>query len=200
VANPGVASWRTAAVAAYSATGREDEAAELAAEQVALARAAGGRLALGVALRASAPFSGVPVERLSEAVGVLRGVDAPVELARARADLGSVLRKAGNRAQAQRHLRAALEEADRCGAQLLSSYARRELLETGARPRRTALTGPDALTGAERQVAGLAAEGLSNRQIAQHLFITQSTVETHLRHAFHKLGISSRADLPGGLA
>ena len=69
-----------------------------------------------------------------------------------------------------------------------------------ARPRRTALTGPDALTGAERQVAGLAASGLSNRQIAQHLFITQATVETHLRHAFGKLGITSRADLPVQLA
>ena len=69
-----------------------------------------------------------------------------------------------------------------------------------ARPRRTALTGPDALTGAERQVAGLAASGLSNRQIAQHLFITLPTVETHLRHAFGKLGITSRTDLPAHLA
>ena len=70
----------------------------------------------------------------------------------------------------------------------------------GARPRRTALTGPDALTSAERRVAGLAADGLSNRQIAQHLFITQPTVETHLRHAFQKLGITSRGDLPAQLA
>jgi DNA-binding CsgD family transcriptional regulator len=63
------------------------------------------------------------------------------------------------------------------------------------RPRRTAPTGPEALTGAERRVATLATEGLSNRQIAQHLFITQPTVETHLRHVFHKLGITSRAEL-----
>ena len=72
---------------------------------------------------------------------------------------------------------------------------RRELLAAGARPRRAALTGPDALTGAERRVAGLAADGLSNRQIAEHLFITQATVETHLRHALGKLGVTSRADL-----
>jgi DNA-binding CsgD family transcriptional regulator len=45
-------------------------------------------------------------------------------------------------------------------------------------------------------VAALAAAGRSNRQIAQQLFIAQATVETHLRHAFHKLGITSRADLP----
>jgi DNA-binding CsgD family transcriptional regulator len=71
----------------------------------------------------------------------------------------------------------------RCG-----TTRRAELLAAGARPRRTALTGPDALTSAERQVAELAADGLSNRQIAQHLFITQATVETHLRHTFNKLG------------
>jgi len=74
-----------------------------------------------------------------------------------------------------------------------------ELLAAGPRPRRAGLTGPDALTAAERRVAALAAEGASNRQIAEHLFITQATVETHLRHAFRKLGITSRADLPASL-
>ena len=76
-----------------------------------------------------------------------------------------------------------------------TSRKREELLAVGARPRRAALTGPEALTAAEHQVATLAASGRSNRQIAQQLFITQATVETHLRHSFHKLGITSRADL-----
>ena len=199
VTNPAVASWRAAAVTAYAATGREQEAARLAAEQVTLARAAGGRLSLGVALRVSAPFADDPVGRMEEALSHLRRVNAPVELARAQADLGARLRRAGRRAPAQRQLRAAMETAERCGARSLGGYARRELLATGARPRRAAQTGPDALTGAERQVATLAAEGLSNRQIAQHLFVTRATVETHLRHAFHKLGISSRTDLPDDL-
>jgi FixJ family two-component response regulator len=53
----------------------------------------------------------------------------------------------------------------------------------------------DGAIGAWR-VAALAADGLSNRQIAQHLFISQATVETHLRHAFQKLGITSRGSLP----
>jgi DNA-binding NarL/FixJ family response regulator len=97
-------------------------------------------------------------------------------------------------------LRRALDLAQRTGAAPLAARARQELLAAGARPRRTALTGPDALTSTERRVAGLAADGLSNRQIAQHLFITQATVETHLTHAFGKLGITSRAELAGQLA
>jgi DNA-binding CsgD family transcriptional regulator len=66
----------------------------------------------------------------------------------------------------------------------------------GGKPRRTA-SPADALTSAERS-ANLAAGGLST--VAQHLFITQPTDETHLRHAFQKLGIASRADLPAQLA
>jgi ATP/maltotriose-dependent transcriptional regulator MalT len=75
-----------------------------------------------------------------------------------------------------------------------------------SRPRQNSLSSasvggvPAAVRMTERRVVGLAADGLSNRQIAQHLFITQPTVETHLRHAFQKLGIASRADLPAQLA
>ena len=71
---------------------------------------------------------------------------------------------------------------------------------TGVRPRRTAPTGPEARTSAERQVAGLAAAGRSNRQIAQHLFIIAGTVETHLRHVLQKPDIASRAEIPATLA
>ena len=134
-------------------------------------------------------------ESLAEAVGLLETTPARYELALALADLGAFLRRSGRRADARDPLRRALDLAQRTGAAPLAERARRELLAAGARPRRTALTGPDALTSAERRVAGLAADGLSNRQIAQHLFITQPTVETHLRHAFQKLGITSRAGL-----
>jgi DNA-binding CsgD family transcriptional regulator len=195
VTNPAVASWRTAAVAAQAALKREEEAAVLAAEQVSLARAAGARLALGIALRVSAPFEQDPLACLRESVYLLTEVKAEAELARALTDLGACLRRDGRRPEAQRHLRHALEIADRTGAQWLASAARREAAAAGTRPRRTAVTGPDSLTGAERQVTALAVTGLTNRQIAQQLFISRSTVETHLRHAFHKLGISSRSEL-----
>lgn len=176
--------------------------AALASEQLALARKTGNPVTIGIALRAHAAGGADdhPGESLSEAVGLLEPTYARHELALTLADLGTHLRRAGRRGDAQAPLRRALDLAQRTGAAPLAEQARRELLATGARPRRTALTGPDSLTSAERRVAGLAAGGMSNRQIAQHLFITMPTVETHLRHAFGKLGITSRASLPAQLA
>jgi DNA-binding CsgD family transcriptional regulator len=193
--NPAVASWRTAAAEAYRALGQHDQAAALAAEQLALARKGGRPVTLGIALRAHAPGSVRPLESLNEAVSVLEPTPARYELALALAGYGACLRRAGQRTQAREPLRRALDLAERTGAAGLAAEVRRDLLAAGARPRRAALTGPDALTASERRVAALAADGLSNRQIAEHLFITQATVETHLRHAFGKLGITSRAGL-----
>ena len=192
VTNPAVASWRTAAVAAYRALGQHDEAAALAGEQLALARKAGSPLTLGVALRVHGD--------LAEAIGVLEPGPARYELALALAEHGASLRRSGQRTQAREPLLRALDLAERTGAAGLAAEVKRELLAAGARPRRAALTGPDALTAGERRVAALAADGASNRQIAEHLFVTQATVETHLRHAFRKLNITSRADLPATLA
>jgi DNA-binding CsgD family transcriptional regulator/tetratricopeptide (TPR) repeat protein len=199
--NPAMASWRTAAAAAHAALGHREQAAALASEQLALARKTANPVTIGTALRAHAAVArGHPGESLSEAISLLEPTHARHELALTLADLGTHLRRAGRRSDARAPLRRALDLAQRTGAAPLADHARRELLATGARPRRTALTGPDALTSAERRVAGLAAGGMSNRQIAQHLFITLPTVETHLRHAFGKLGITSRAGLPAQLA
>jgi len=70
----------------------------------------------------------------------------------------------------------------------------------GSRPRRDAIRGRDALTPSELRVAQLAAGGQTNRQIAQALFVTQRTVETHLTSTYGKLGITSRPELPAALA
>jgi DNA-binding CsgD family transcriptional regulator len=90
-----------------------------------------------------------------------------------------------------------MDTAHACGARPLADRARTELLATGARPRRLAVWGADALTASERRVVELAASGLTNRRIAQELFVTGATVETHLRHAFSKLGVRSRVELRG---
>ncbi len=72
-------------------------------------------------------------------------------------------------------------------------------MAAGARPRRVTGRPADRLTPSERRVAGMAADGMSNKAIAQALFVTVDTVETHLRHAYRKLGIHSRSQLAGRL-
>ena len=77
----------------------------------------------------------------------------------------------------------------------LAEDVRTELYAAGARPRTAALSGAGALTASERRVAALAAEGASNRDIAQTLFVTPKTVEVHLSNVYRKLGIRSRREL-----
>ena len=87
----------------------------------------------------------------------------------------------------------------RRGARALAAEARAELLITGARPRRARISGIESLTASERRVAQLAAQGLTNRQIAQALFVSHPTVVTHLSHVYQKLNLSSREQLAGAL-
>jgi DNA-binding CsgD family transcriptional regulator len=140
------------------------------------------------------------IAALEAAVGHLAGTHARLELARARVDLGAALRRSGRRADAREPLRLGMDAAHACGAAPLAERARDELRAAGARPRRLATTGAQALTASERRVARLAADGLTNRRIAEELFVTMATVETHLRHAFRKLGIRSRDDLAAALS
>jgi DNA-binding CsgD family transcriptional regulator len=125
-----------------------------------------------------------------------RGSSSP----RALADLGAALRRSGRRRDAQPPQRQALDLADRCGGKVVAEQARAELVIIGARPRRERISGLQALTPSERRVAQLAAEGLTNRQIAQALFVSHPTVVTHLGHCCQKLGIGSRDQLAAALA
>ena len=109
--------------------------------------------------------------------------------------MGTALRQAGHRVEAREHLREALDRAMSCGGLALASEARQELRLAGARPRRDRASGRDALTAGELRVVRLAAEGHTNPEIAQRLFLTARTVETHLTHAYSKLGIASRRQL-----
>jgi DNA-binding NarL/FixJ family response regulator len=110
--------------------------------------------------------------KLEEAVQVLEGCPAKLEHAKARTELGAALRRANRRSEAREHLRKALELATICGAAALAERAETELLATGARPRRIALSGIQSLTPSERRVAEMAAKGPTNREIAQALFVT----------------------------
>jgi DNA-binding CsgD family transcriptional regulator len=174
----------------------------MAEDDLTLARVFGTPRALGTALRAAGLAAGGQRGEvlLREAVDVLAVSESPVERIRAEADLGAHLRRVNRRAEAREHLRAALDGAHRAGAGAIAARAATELRATGSRPRRLALTGPDALTASERRVADLAREGMTNREIAQALFVTARTVEGHLTHVFRKLGVSARRDLREALA
>jgi DNA-binding CsgD family transcriptional regulator len=193
--------WRSDAALAHLALGRPADARALAAEEVALARAYHGPRALGVALRAAGLTEGGRrgIELLRQAAGVLAGSGTRLEHARAMTDLGAALRRAGQRAESRDILRPALDLAHRCGALALTERARTELVAAGGRPRRLVVSGLESLTPSERRIAQLAATGLSNRDIAQNLFITTRTVEGHLTHAYHKLAITTREQLPAAL-
>jgi DNA-binding CsgD family transcriptional regulator len=199
--SPTTAPWRSDAALAHLALGASAKARALAAEEVTLAQAYHGPRALGIALRAAGLTEGGRrgIELLRQAAGVLENSAARLEHARAMTDLGAALRRAGQRAESREILRPALDLAHRCGALALAERARAELVTAGGRPRRLVLSGLDSLTPSERRVAQLAAVGLSNRDIAQNLFITSRTVEGHLTHAYHKLAITSREQLPAAL-
>jgi DNA-binding CsgD family transcriptional regulator len=195
-------SWRSLAAQAQFALGRTEEALELMREDVRLARSWGAPRCLGRALRILGTLEGgeAGFEHLREAVSLLESSPAQLEHAHALTDLGAALRRDNHRQEAREPLRQALELAHRCSATPLAERAQGELLATGARPRRRALSGVDALTPSERRIAAMAAEGLSNREIAQDLFLTPRTVEFHLSNSFRKLDISARTQLPEALA
>jgi DNA-binding CsgD family transcriptional regulator len=199
--NPWVA-WRTTAAAAYQRLGRERDARAVAEEWVELAEGLGVASPLGEALRSAARVaSGARrVELLERSVDVLEGAPARGELAASLCDLGAALRSGGQRRAALERLREAHDIALEGGALALHQRVLDELRAAGARPRARMHSGVDALTASERRVAAMAADGHSNKDIAQALFVTAKTVENHLGRVYPKLQIHSRAELREALA
>ena len=192
---------RILAARALVAVGDRERARAKAEAALAHARRWGAPTLLSYALRAVA-MTTESAERLSlleQAVVLLDGSPARLAWAEALADLGAALRAEGRRADARSPLREALELARRCGAAGLARRAHDELAATGETVRRYTPIGVESLTPSERRVAELAASGMTNRQIAQTLFVTVKTIETHLAAAYDKLGIRSRRELPTAL-
>jgi DNA-binding CsgD family transcriptional regulator len=185
-----------------SLLGEEHERASLliAPDLVAMRRW-GAPMGLGKVLRAQAIVLGQTEGEavLREAVAVLAGSIAKLEHANALVDLGALLRRTGRPKEAREFLRNGLVLARACGAMPLARRAEDELRASGQSPRTVIQPGVDTLTASERRVAELAAEGLTNKQIAQALFVTVKTVETHLHRTYQKLDVSSRSQLAGAL-
>lgn len=195
------AQWRVAAAPLLAATGRRPDAQELLEEELEVCRRRGASRPLGAALRVFGTIEGgeAGLVALRESVDVLDESPFRLELAKSEVELGAALRRHGRRADARPHLERGLDLAFRCRATELTARARDEQLAAGARPRRLVVSGPDALTTSERRVAELAAAGRSNPEIAQALFVSRKTVETHLSRAYQKLEITSRAQLRDAL-
>ena len=200
-ANPEVFPWRIGLARCEAALGNDEEAQRIAAEAVELARRADGVRGVGITLRDQGVVTGGEegIELLGEAVEVLGGTRARLQHAEALLEHGAALRRANFRKDSREPLREALELAHRCGARPLEERARTELAATGARPRKAVFSGVESLTPSELRVARMAAEGMTNREIAQALTVTAKTVETHLRHVYQKLDIAKRTELSGTL-
>ena len=183
--------WRSELALALPAGARE-EALALVTEELALADATGLARAQGIALRAVGLLDGGErgLGYLRESLARLEGTAARLEQARALVELGAALRRSGQRAEAREPLANGLELAHRCGAERLAARALEEIRAAGARPRRIVRTGLDALTASELRTARLVAQGRSNAEVAQALFVSLKTVETHLSHSYAKLGLT----------
>ncbi|HWI70989.1 MAG TPA: AAA family ATPase [Baekduia sp.] len=195
--NPAMLSWAIPGALAARGTGDLGKARRFADGELALARRFGAPALLGRALRVSSLTGDGPgdLETLREAVAVLENSGAQLELAKALLDLGRVLRHQREPASSREHLRRAMDLAHQCGAARVERMALDELLASGARPRRTALTGPSALTPSERRVVELVARGMTSRAIAETLFLTKNTVDWHCHNVYQKLGVRSREEL-----
>jgi DNA-binding CsgD family transcriptional regulator len=197
--NPIVLPWRSDAAIVMGAMGENAAARRLAEEELDLAERYGAKSAIGIALHGCALLAPEPRKEklLREALSALEGTQARLAYIRVQISLGAALRGAGQLQNARECLLRSLDESEQRAAAALAAQARAELIASGARPRRAAIRGADALTPSERQIAEMAAEGRSNREIAHALFLTVRTVEMHLTGAYRKLGIASRTQLAG---
>jgi DNA-binding CsgD family transcriptional regulator len=201
IRTPAFGSWRADAAPLLASLGHVDEARALAHEEFERCRAFGAPGPLGISLRTLGLVEPgeAGIELLERSVAQLQQSPRRLEHAIALLQLGAATRRAGRRAEARKPLRAALELASACGADAVVARAHEELVTAGARPRRDPTESRSTLTASERRVARMAAEGMTNREIAQARFLTENTIETHLRSVFRKLDIRSRSQLARAL-
>ncbi len=198
---PGFVPWRAHAARAALALGQADDAARLAEEDMTASTRWGAARPLGTALTTLGLVrEDDEAERaLNKAITTLRSSPARLQLATALTELGTLQARHGQSEKAIETLRQAVELSEHCGARPLARRAAEEL-----RSARRALTpakdNEHGLTRQENRIAVMAAQGLTNREIATSLHLTRRTVELHLSGAYRKLGIPGRAELGGALA
>jgi DNA-binding NarL/FixJ family response regulator len=187
--------------------GRRSDAERAAAGAQASAAAVSLRLPTAMAEHASAAVAldaGDPAEAAASALAsatLADQVGVPVWAAIARTLAGRALAQLGEHDQAIAELQTAAAELQRCGAVRYRDAAERELRRLGqhihrrTRPGKADADGIESLTERELQIARLVVDRKTNREIAAELFLSQKTVETHLRNIFRKLDAHSRVDV-----
>lgn len=198
-AEPGIIPCVPDAIEGLVAVGQADAAEALLEEH----QEKGGRLhrpwALVTArrcrglLQAARGDASAGLETLEHAVKEHEQVRQPFELGRTLLVRGEVARRAKRKVLARESLEEARSIFDLLGARLWSAKSRAELARVGGAP------GGGKLTATERRIVDLVVEGMTNRQIADALFISVKTVEANLSRVFHKLGVRSRAQLIGSI-
>ncbi|AVH60607.1 MULTISPECIES: helix-turn-helix transcriptional regulator [Streptomyces] len=183
-------------------TGRPAEAAaHVAAVREAGVAAISPRLAMIVEASAAIAATDRHAVKLFDKALAVPGTDRwPFELARVQLAHGERLRRAKSTTEARTQLVAALDTFERLGATPWAARAGNELRATGLSTGHVERAGPASLTPQQREIATLAAAGLTNKQIGERLFLSPRTVSTHLYQLFPKLGVTSRAALRDALA
>jgi DNA-binding CsgD family transcriptional regulator len=186
-------------VEAYVRVGRIDPARAALEAYAAFATRSGRPHALALALRCRALVEG-ELQDFEAALAEHGRWDNPFERARTELVYGEFLRRRKLRAEARAQLRAALLAFEAVGAVVWADRARTELRATGERARRRQPSTRDELTPQELNVARLVCEGLTNREIAERLFLSPKTIESHLVRIFRKTDVRSRTELTVALA
>jgi DNA-binding NarL/FixJ family response regulator len=201
------ANWLKLQTRCWLALGRLDEARRSAASAEQCATAFGRRLAAALADRAAAAValeSNDVVSAADRALASARAADevsVPIEAALSRTLAGRAFAQAGDRKRASTALTRAAADLHSCGAVRYRDQAEQELRHLGHRVQRRTRRGKaggfgiETLTERELQIARLVVDRQTNPEIAAGLFLSQKTIETHLRNIFHKLGVASRVEL-----